>query len=86
MVLDLLGQYFHFRAEVLVSRRTGLDLDDQGLCAVMLDLRFFEELLLHMTATRRIKDFFLEKGMHRQLGADLLGKLRFLFVVRSLFI
>src|SRR5215831_8140345 len=71
MVLDLLRQHFHFRVEVFIVRRAGADLNDQRLGAIMLDLRFLEQPLVHMAAARRIKDLLLQQRMHHQLGADI---------------
>jgi hypothetical protein len=58
VMLDLLRQHFYFGFEVFVSWRTAVDLDDQRLGAVMLDLRFLEQPLLHVTFAGRIKDLF----------------------------
>jgi hypothetical protein len=84
-MLDLFRQHFDFSVEKLVSRRTGPDLDDQRLGAVMLDLRFLEEPLLDMTFAGWIKDLLLDQRMHHQLGADLHRQLRFLIGIRGLF-
>jgi hypothetical protein len=65
--------------------QVGHDLGDQDLGAVMLDVGFVQHVLvLDPVLARRIKDFFLDHGVDRELGADLAGQLLLALIVLRL--
>ena len=61
VVFDLVRQHLNLGIKVFILRRSGHDLDDQGLGAVMLDLGFFKHPVFHVTTAGGIKDLLLEQ-------------------------
>jgi hypothetical protein len=78
-MLDHLGKDGDLGVVELFARSAGLDFGDQDLGAVMLDEGLVDHLLVFdRFLAGRIEDLFLDRGMHRQLGADLFRELRLL--------
>jgi hypothetical protein len=50
------------------------DLGDEDFRAVMLDVRLFQEIHLHIAFAGWIEDLFFDLSMHRDLEANLLGE------------
>ncbi len=77
VMLDLFGEHLDLGVVELLVRPARFDLGDHHLGPVVFDIGFGQEVLVRLALAGRVEDFFLDDGVHRQLGADLLGQ-RFL--------
>ena len=75
MMLDHLGEHRDLGVVELVPWGALSHLGDQDLGAVMLDIGLVLEVVFDGFLARRIEDLLLDRGVHREFGADLLRKL-----------